>query len=218
MQSINSGTSGIDTGLRLLGSADNYIVAVRVVAGIARGRTISTPKDRNVRPTSDRVREAMFNALHSLDAVRGVRVLDLFAGTGALGIEALSRGASHVTFVESDSAARQLVIKNLAQLGFDDAEQAAVIAGSAQVFLERKVAAVFDLVLLDPPYAFDEWDQLLGSLEPWCDNETILVIESNRKISVPPEWKIHRSKRYGGTVVSIHVRATSMSHTSGANP
>lgn len=215
---MSSGTSGIDTGLRLLGSADNYIVAVRVVAGIARGRKISTPDDRNVRPTSDRVREAMFNALQSLDAVRGVRVLDLFAGTGALGIEALSRGAAYVTFVEHDLAARQLVIENLNRLDLNDQERVTVIAGSAQRFLKQKGELTFDLILLDPPYAFDEWEELLRSLEPWCSNTAVLVIESNREISVEHAWKIHRSKRYGGTVVSIHVRATPTSHTSGANP
>jgi 16S rRNA (guanine966-N2)-methyltransferase len=171
---------------------------MRVVAGTARGRRLEAPPGRDTRPTSDRVREAVFNALGSLDVVDGAEVLDLFAGTGALGIEALSRGARHVTFVERDRAARALVDRNLAATGL--VGSAEVHAGPAERFVADAVAAGrrWDLALLDPPYAYAGWPDLLGALPA-----EVVVVESDRDVPLGPRWRVVRAKRYGTTLVAV---------------
>lgn len=171
---------------------------MRVVAGTCRGRRLVTPDGLDTRPTTDRVREATFNALHSLGAVRGARVLDLFAGSGALGIEALSRGAEHATFVEQDRRALAAVRTNLNAL--DLVSRATVVQADAIRFVADGPEPV-DLVLLDPPYAFDGWDDLLRALPA-----TVAAIESDRPIDVPPPWSVVREKRYGTTLVTLAQR------------
>jgi 16S rRNA (guanine966-N2)-methyltransferase len=171
---------------------------VRVVAGVARGRRLDAPEGSGTRPTADRVREATFNALGSLGVVEGARVLDLFAGSGALGIEALSRGAAAVTFVDNDARSLAAVRRNLDATGL--AAGATVVRGDALRF----EGGPFELALLDPPYAFDDaaWDRLLTALDA-----DVAVLESDREVPVPEPWRLLRAKRYGGTVVSI-VRRT----------
>jgi 16S rRNA (guanine966-N2)-methyltransferase len=171
---------------------------VRVVAGSARGRRLDAPAGTATRPTADRVREATFNALGSLDAVDGARVLDLFAGSGALGIEALSRGAAGVTFVDNDARALATVRQNLEATGL--ASGATVVRADARHFDGGPV----ELALLDPPYSFDDedWEHLLDRLDA-----AVAVIESNREVPLPEPWRLLRAKRYGGTVVMI-VRRT----------
>jgi 16S rRNA (guanine966-N2)-methyltransferase len=171
---------------------------MRVVAGTARGRRLEAPAGRDTRPTSDRVREAVFNALGSLGAVEGAEVLDLFAGTGALGIEALSRGAASCTFVERDRAARGLIERNLAGTGL--ADRATVRSEPAERYVDGAVAAghSFDLALLDPPYAYDGWAALLAALPA-----SIAVIESDREIDIGSRWGVVRSRRYGTTLVAV---------------
>jgi 16S rRNA (guanine966-N2)-methyltransferase len=173
---------------------------VRVVAGIARGRRLDAPPGSATRPTADRVRDATFNALGSLGALEGATVLDLFAGSGALGIEALSRGAKAVTFVDHDTKAINTVRANLLATGL--AEDATVVRADATRF----DGGSFDLVLLDPPYAFDDeaWDRLLSSLDA-----SVAVLESDREVPVPAPWEVLRVKRYGGTVVAIARRGGS---------
>jgi 16S rRNA (guanine966-N2)-methyltransferase len=169
---------------------------MRVVAGTARGRRLEAPPGDGTRPTADRVREATFNALGSLGVLEG-SVLDLFAGSGALGIEALSRGASTATFVDTDGRALATVRANLAATGLDD--RATVVRSDALRFLARRPGP-FDLVLLDPPYSFadEEWARLLGALGPG-----VVVLESDRDVPVEAPWTVLRTKRYGGTVVAI---------------
>src|SRR5436853_535402 len=123
---------------------------MRVVAGTARGRPLRAPRGDAIRPTSDRVREAIFNSLTSLGAIEGATVADLFAGTGALGIEALSRGAGHVTFVDQDREAIATIDANLAATGLAGAPASVVRADVARWIA---TAAPVDLALLDPPYA-----------------------------------------------------------------
>jgi 16S rRNA (guanine966-N2)-methyltransferase len=146
----------------------------------------------------------MFNALASLDAIEGARVLDLFAGSGALGIEALSRGAEHVTFVDSDRAARKAVDANLTTTGY--ANRAAVVASTAEVFLSRSApgGASFSLVLLDPPYGFDDeaWSELLDALTRHREVE-LVVLESGGEIPIDSRWDVVRRKWYGGTLLTI---------------
>ena len=167
---------------------------MRVVSGTARGRRIVVPEGERTRPTADRVREAVFNSLYSLGAIDDAMVLDLFAGSGALGIEALSRGAAEATFVESDRAALAALRDNLATLGFED--RATVVPADANVVVST--LGHHDLVLLDPPYDFDGWDELLGHL-----HDAVVVIESDREIDLPAGWENHRTRRYGGTVVTL---------------
>ena len=165
---------------------------MRVVAGIARGRRLVAPKGETTRPTSDFVREAVFNSLSSHLDLEGVTVLDVFAGTGALGIEALSRGAGHATFVESDRAALAALRANLETTGFE--AQATVRAGDAT----RVVLPAVDLAFADPPYAFAGWPALLARLDAG-----LVVIESDREVEVPDGWRVLRSKKYGTTVVAL---------------
>lgn len=164
---------------------------MRVVAGTARGRQIEAPPGQATRPTTDRVRESIFNALGSLDAVEGARVLDAFAGSGALGIEALSRGATHCTFVEADRRAMAVVRRNVERLGL--ADRASFVPGDALAVAARVDA---DLALCDPPYAFDQWPRLLAALP-----SALVVIESDRVIDPGQDWETLRSRTYGGTVV-----------------
>ena len=176
-----------------------HTVDMRVVSGDLGGRKLVTPDGSDTRPTSDRVREAMFNSLFSLDAIEGARVLDAFAGSGALGIEALSRGALHATFVETGRDALAALRENLETLQLG--AQGRVVPGDALAHLERTAAegSHYDLVLLDPPYGFDQWDALLAAVPVGAR----VVIESDREVVVPDSWEVHRRKRYGGTVVTL---------------
>ena len=127
---------------------------MRVVAGTAKGRRLQAPKGANTRPTSDRVREAIFNALGSLDAVEGATVADLFAGSGAIGIEALSRGAVAATFVDVDHRAYDAIKANLATTGFEGT----LVLRDVESWVRS--APSFDVVFADPPYLFDGWPHL----------------------------------------------------------
>lgn len=171
------------------------------------------PEGRSTRPTLDRVRESMFNALASLDAIEGAHVLDLFAGSGALGIEALSRGAEHVTFVDSDRAARAAIATNLVTTGF--ADRAEVIASSAEGFLARSASpsTAHSLVLLDPPYGFDTtgWSTVLDALSR-REGIDLVVIESGHDIDVGDRWDAIRTKWYGGTLLTILQLSNPPSH------
>jgi 16S rRNA (guanine966-N2)-methyltransferase len=167
---------------------------MRVVAGSARGRRLQAPAGRSTRPTADRVREAVFNALGSLGAVEGASVLDLFAGSGALGIEALSRGAARATFVDSDRRAVEVVRANLETVGL--AGRATVVRGDVLSHLVD--LGPVDLALVDPPYAFDGWDTLLEALDA-----RFVVAESDREIPAGEAWEVLRARRYGGTVVTL---------------
>jgi 16S rRNA (guanine966-N2)-methyltransferase len=173
---------------------------MRVVAGSARGRALVAPEGTGTRPTSDRVREAIFNALFSLDdAVAGARVLDLYAGTGALGIEALSRGAASATFVDRGRPALAAIEQNLRRTGLGD--RAEVVRADALDWLAR-TQAKYDLVLCDPPYDFGAWSALLAALERVLVTGCA-VLESDRELELGEGWEAIRTRRYGGTVVSI---------------
>jgi 16S rRNA (guanine966-N2)-methyltransferase len=169
---------------------------VRVVAGEFRGRRLTAPVGGATRPTTDRVREAMFNALTSLDVLVGANVADLYAGSGALGIEALSRGAAHCTFVESDRSALSAVHDNVAKLGITGRTR--VISGDVLSMLPRVTC---DLAFADPPYGFDGWDQLLARLDG-----DLLVAEGPTPVEPSLAWEQQRVKRYGHTWVTFLAR------------
>jgi 16S rRNA (guanine966-N2)-methyltransferase len=170
---------------------------VRVIAGSCRGRLLRAPAGTVTRPTSDRVREAIFDVLGSLVDLEAMRVVDLFAGSGAMGIEAISRGAGPVVFVEDSTAAVGAIRGNLTALGIED--QAKVVREDVLRFVDRPHD--FDLALCDPPYTFDSWDGLLTRL-----HAALAVLESRRPLEVPRAWEVIRNKRYGGTLVTV-VRA-----------
>jgi 16S rRNA (guanine966-N2)-methyltransferase len=173
---------------------------MRVIGGEFRGRRLAAPANPAVRPTTDRVREAVFDILFSLGGVDGLQVADLFAGSGAFGIEALSRGAASVTFVERDPIALATVRDNLASVGLGDAERtgdATLIRADVGSWV-ASTAARYDLVLCDPPYDYEDWDQLVGRLPA-----DLAVLESGREVAAPPGWGVIKSKRYGGTIVTV---------------
>jgi len=175
---------------------------VRVIAGQFRGRPLVAPKGRDTRPTSDRVREALFSILAP---VAGTRVLDLFAGSGALAIEAVSRGAVAATLVDSSAAAIAAVRANLAALGID----AEVHRQSALAFLEsaRERARQYDLVFLDPPYrrASALAGPLSAALEPVLAPGARVVTESDRRAPLELGGLARfGERRYGDTLIRIH--------------
>jgi 16S rRNA (guanine966-N2)-methyltransferase len=176
---------------------------MRIIAGIAKGMPLAAPR-AGIRPTADRIREAVFSSLGA--RVTGARVLDLFAGTGALGLEAASRGAASVVFVESDRAALDCLRRNLKtfQRGQEIACDFSLVRGDVFAQL-RKLAGNFYLVFADPPYG-DTAQLLLAekTLPGLLIDDGLLVLESARrdKLAVPGTWRLLREAIYGDTRVS----------------
>ena len=175
----------------------------RIVAGSAGGRPLKVPPGAGTRPTSDRVREALFSRLESLGALDGARVLDLYAGSGALGLEALSRGAASAVLVEAAPRAAAVARANAAALGLPGAH---VVAAKVERYLPGAPAAGFDLVLVDPPYALPEDDlaAVLVALAPALDPGALVVVERSARgpePSWPPGWRREDSRRYGETAL-----------------
>ena len=164
----------------------------RIVAGVAGGRRLNVPP-RGTRPTTDRVREAVFNSLGSAGVLDGAIVADLFAGSGAIGIEALSRGAARCVFVERDRNALRALDDNLDALDLRDRSR--VVAADAATAAATIDA---DIVFADPPYEFDGWSDLLGRV-----TSDLVVAESGSEIEPPAGWSVARTKRYGRTRVTF---------------
>jgi 16S rRNA (guanine966-N2)-methyltransferase len=178
---------------------------MRVIAGTHRGRRLQAPAGQGTRPTSDRVRESLFAILGPLD---GERVLDLFAGTGALGIEALSRGAGSALFCDEAPAAVRAVRANLAALGL----QAQVVRADARRVLRDAHARgdAYDLVFLDPPYRqADRWAADLSGLLPGVlAPGGRAVSESDRRAPLELGLPLLDERRYGDTLIRIHSHVT----------
>ena len=168
---------------------------MRVVGGTARGRKLVAPPGDRTRPTTDRTRESIFNALWSRGALDDARVVDLFAGSGALGIEALSRGAAHATFVDSDAAARRAIATNLATAGLT--ERATVVGRPVERFL-AEVDTPYDLGFCDPPYAFEGWEAVFAARPA-----LLLVAEAGSPLAAPAGWVCVRAARYGAAWVGF---------------
>ena len=174
---------------------------MRIVAGKHRGRRLRAPAGSATRPTSDRVREALFSILGSVDELD---VLDLYAGSGALGIEALSRGARSATFVESRRPAVEAIRANLAAIGSDDAE---VVAGDAIAWLRNAAGErAFDLVFCDPPYdAAARIAQPLSDLLPRVTgSEALIVTESAKRNPLALDLPLADERTYGDTRIALH--------------
>lgn len=176
------------------------LAAMRVVAGELRGRKLVAPDGVTTRPTTDKVRQAVFNSLASLGLIEDAVVADLFAGSGALGIEALSRGAARCVFVERDRAALRALRDNLQSLGLEP--RSTVVTSDAMAWAPAMRGV--DLALIDPPYTFEAWPQLLALLE--VTDVGHVVCESARDVAAPEGWDVLRSKRYGRTHVTLLAR------------
>lgn len=184
----------------------------RIIAGRAGSLRLEVPKS-GTRPTSDRVREAIFSALESWNALAGARVLDLYAGSGALGLEAASRGATHVTLVEKHPQAAQIASGNARTVlkswgGSSDAPEIAVERVAVQTFLERehKTESRWDTVLLDPPYDLGETELAanLEALAPFLAPNAVVLVErvkSSPEPSIPQTLTPIRNRRYGDTML-----------------
>jgi 16S rRNA (guanine(966)-N(2))-methyltransferase RsmD len=182
---------------------------LRIIAGISRGRKLVSPKDSSIRPTGDRVKEALFSMIDA--HLPGSKVLDLFAGTGSLGLEALSRGAEFATFVENSPKSLELLKKNIELAGFKaqseviykDALRAAAAFG--------KSGRVFDIIFVDPPYKENLYEKVLSSIENYgiIRNGGLVVVEYPAAMAIN-EAKVRfipvRSKRYGNTAINIYTR------------
>lgn len=160
---------------------------MRIVGGVAKGRRLVVPA-KGTRPTSERAREALFNSLRSLLDVEGARVLDLFAGSGAVGLEALSRGAAAATFVESDRTAVAILRRNVATVGLPGAS---VLARPAASVLAVESETPYDLVFADPPYAMSDADLsvLLRRLADgrWLAEDAVVIVERSAR-DEPLAW------------------------------
>ncbi|MBL7497011.1 16S rRNA (guanine(966)-N(2))-methyltransferase RsmD [Frankia sp. CNm7] len=177
----------------------------RIVGGVAGGRRLAVPPGQGTRPTSDRAREGLFNSLATLVDLSGARVADLYAGSGAVGLEALSRGAAHALLVERDPAAARVARRNAAELGLPGAE---VVVGAVERVVVATPGQPYDVVFLDPPYALDDdrLGEVLGLLVDrcWLDKDGVCVVERARR-SAPPGWPEGlvgvRSRGYGEAVL-----------------
>ena len=185
----------------------------RIIAGVAGGRSLRTPPGSGTRPTSDRVREALFSALDARDAVRGSRVLDLYAGSGALGLEAASRGAASVVLVETDRRAADVIGRNAADLGLAGVRVVRSTGGAA-LAADPGPSDAADLVLVDPPYEVDEvaLAAVLRRLAAgWLAPGGLVVVERSTR-SPEPAWppgveRAGKARKYGETTVWFAERA-----------
>lgn len=181
---------------------------MRIVGGSFSGRALvsvgSGDEKGRLRPTSDRVRESLFNVLEhgNYPDFEAARVLDLFAGTGALGLEALSRGASHVTFVEKGRVGRGIIRGNIKQLGC--ADQCSVLSKDA-TRLGANTNAAYDICFLDPPYGAGLGERALsGALrQDWFHQDTLIVLEEGQQIALPPDFKLLDVRKYGDTHIHL---------------
>lgn len=176
----------------------------RIVAGSAKGRTLAVPKS-GTRPTSERVREALFSRLDHMNVLDGATVLDLFAGTGALGLEALSRGAARATLVEKASAAARVATANVRATGLC----ARVVTADVRAYLGARsgdaLAGEVDLVFIDPPYDIAEEDMttVLFGLAPWIGPDSLVVVERSTRAPAPtwpPFLVLEDTRSWGETV------------------
>lgn len=177
---------------------------VRIIGGHWRGTRLQVPPLPGLRPTPDRVRETLFNWLQPV--LPGARVLDLFAGTGALGLEAVSRGAAAALLVERDPRACEALRELVARLSAQDA--VTVLRGDALAVLDAPLHGRFDIVFLDPPFDAGAWPAVLERLPPWLAGDAWLYLESPAALAprVPDGWQLHREGSTRGTRHALYRR------------
>lgn len=186
----------------------------RIIAGTAGGRTLHTPRGARTRPTTDRVREALFSRVEALLDLDGCAVLDLYAGSGALGLEAVSRGAAHLLSVERHKDSARLIARNATELGLAGVD---VVTGTVVPVLAAGPGDErYHLALLDPPYPLGEDDlaEVLGLLTAWLDPDALVVVERSSRSPQPrwPEGLVHLdTRRYGETALHLAEPDTSAS-------
>jgi 16S rRNA (guanine966-N2)-methyltransferase len=177
---------------------------IRIIAGTWRGRRLPVIDSDGLRPTTDRVRETLFNWL--MGDIAGAKCLDLFAGTGALGLECLSRGAAFVQFVEFEAAAANVIRDNLRNLGVDNGTCS---VANATAFLQHQGDQQFDLVFLDPPFNSDFLSKVIPLLvnNSWLAKPALVYIERGEKsadLEIPHEWTLHREGRAGQSHYALY--------------
>ena len=179
---------------------------MRIISGTSRGRRLATQRGQAIRPTSDRIKGSIFNSLG--DDVAGKHVLDLFAGTGNLGLEALSRGAKRVFFVEKGRYALRLIQKNLSTCGMQMSAEVFTTGTRRAIGIFHQRGESFDLILMDPPYRQGIVQAILRKLEtqPIYHEGSILVVQHDRREPLPDiteGWNVIREQRIGDTVISF---------------
>ncbi len=175
---------------------------MRIISGIAKGRRINAPKGVKIRPTSDRVKEAIFNTITPL--INNSEFLDLFAGTGNIGIEALSRGATRCTFVDQSPQAIKFIKANIANLAFEDRSR--IIKGDVRKITDR-LEGNYDIIFMDPPYGCDLVLPVLKKLNLLLKEAGIVVVETEHKIELPSHcdmFRLIKVSRYGDTQVAYY--------------
>ncbi|WP_202410375.1 16S rRNA (guanine(966)-N(2))-methyltransferase RsmD [Pseudomaricurvus sp. HS19] len=182
---------------------------LRIIGGEWRGRKLQFSAAEGLRPTGDRVRETLFNWL--MPSLHGARCLDLFAGSGALGLEALSRGAAHVTFLDNHAPSARQIEAHLQLLGCDRGR--ALQADTLQ-WLQQTPAEACDIVFVDPPFQLDLWPSCLQQLETggWLGDEALIYVETPRAypLSAPTGWEQLREKQAGEVCFRLFCRATTL--------
>lgn len=185
---------------------------MRIIAGAFRGRTLASvgkgDAGAHLRPTTDRVRESLFSVLTHLDVIEGAQVLDLFAGTGALGLEALSRGASHVTFVDDGRVAQGLITKNISLTGSRDST---TLIRRDATRLGPNPGAPCGLIFLDPPYGKGMGARGLNVALAggWVADDALIVWEESAPMAAPEGFNLHDARKYGDTHISLMWRDVS---------
>lgn len=177
---------------------------MRIIGGRLKRAVLRAPAGRDVRPTTDRVREALFNVLQARISMHGAVVLDLFAGTGALGFEALSRGAERIVFVEADAAVLRVTKTNAVSLGVEEA--CSFVRSDALKWLSGSREARFDLIFADPPYDFEELPALPDLARPFLTRNGLFVLEHDARRRFEGEPSLVMSRAYGRTGISMFAR------------
>ncbi|MEE0435085.1 MAG: 16S rRNA (guanine(966)-N(2))-methyltransferase RsmD [Peptococcaceae bacterium] len=178
---------------------------MRIIAGERRGTKLEAVPGMNTRPTADRVKEGLFNILQ-MDIDSTTRVLDVFAGTGALGLEALSRGAHHATFIEHAGAARSVLARNIDKCHYKD--RATVLAGDARTLLPTLAGQQFDLIFLDPPYQKSLYEPIIFTLLTYHLLSDYGILVSEHAKNLPFSWNekgliLYKTRAYGDTVLNF---------------
>jgi len=189
-----------------------FVVKMRIIAGDFRGRRLHhpPPKSYRIRPTLDRVRESVFNIIAG--KVQGARVLDLFAGTGAMGMEALSRGAQFCAFVDNGPQAVRLIRENVRLLAVEDRSRIMQEKVSSAISRLCSEGELFDLIFMDPPYGRGYIDKTLQIVGPVAGSETVVISEQHKSDGPPlvplSAWQKKLDRKYGDTLISLYCKLT----------